>query len=465
MNSKYIKGIVLLGLVASVGLQSCQITKKYKAPEVDSAGLFRDKEATDTTTIANISWKEYYKDPVLQALIEEGINNNHDLQIAYARIKQGEANLSMARAAYFPTVALAAQVNEMKSLSSSYHSGQYSLGIAASWELDLWGKLSKQKKSAQAQFMSSVEYKNLMQTSLIANISTSYYTLLALDNQLEVTRNIIGIIEKSTETMAAMMDIPQSTITRASVEQSKALLYSTRTSIVDLESNIRQIENSICVMLGRKPGYVFRNKLSDQTVPVALAYGVPAQMLAKRPDVKMAELSFRSAFELTQAARASFYPSITLSNGSMVGYGTQNTLSDFFKPENLFANIIGGITQPIFAKNQLTGQLKIRKAQQEEALLSFEQTVLNASKEVSNIMFTHEAALRKMETRASQVESLGTAVEDTQLLLEGGMISSSLEVLNAQQSLLQAEMSLINDKLEQLQASVNLYRALGGGAE
>ena len=465
MSSKYIKGFFLLGLVASIGLQSCQFTNKYKAPEVDTVALFRDQKPVDTVTIANIPWKEYYKDPVLQALIEEGLTNNHDMQIAYARIKQAEASLSISRAAYFPDATLVGRVTEFKSLSSSYHTEEYFLGIASSWELDVWGKLNRQQKAAKAQFQGSEEYKNLIQTSLIANIATSYYTLLALDNQLDVTNSMIGIMGKSAEVMQAMMDAGQTGITRVSIEQSKALLYSTQASVPDLESNIRQLENSICVMLGRKPGYVFRNKLSGQDVPTALAYGVPAQMLAKRPDVKMAELSFRSAFELTNAAQASFYPSITLSTGSMVGFGTQNTLANFFKPENLFANIIGGVAQPIFAKKQLVGQLKIRKAQEEEALLSFEKTVLNASKEVSDIMFVYESSLRKNETRSLQVKSLLMAVEDSQFLLEGGMLNSSIELLNAQQGLLQAQMSQIGDKLEQLQSSVSLYRALGGGVK
>jgi outer membrane protein TolC len=216
-------------------------------------------------------------------------------------------------------------------------------------------------------------------------------------------------------------------------------------------------------MLGRTPGVITRQSIYNQQYPDRLDYGVPAQMLAKRPDVQQAELSFRSAFELTNAAQASFYPSITLSSGS-IGFGTTNTLSNFFKPENIFASIIGGLTQPLFARKQLTGNLKIAKAQQQEALLTFEQTVLNAGQEVTDILFSFESSLKKNETREKQIKSCQNSVHFTQELLKAGDANYT-EVLTAEQNLLSALLNQVNDKLEQLQCTVNLYKALGGGAE
>lgn len=467
MKNKYIKGIVLLGLTASMGLTSCQVTNRYKSPEVNTDSLFRDRPSTDTVTIADMTWCEYFKDPVLQELIEEGLQNNFDLQIAVTRIQQAEANLGMAKAAYFPDVSLVGQAEHSRSSNGvdgkdvlGYHSTTYTLGVSTSWELDVWGKLNRQSKAKYAQFLNSHAYHNLIKTSLVANIATSYYSLLALDEQLKITKETVILLEESTTTMQALMEAGM--LNGASVEQSKSLLYSTRVTIPDLESQIRQMENSISTLLGRKPGHVVRATISDQMIVSRLAYGVPAQLLAKRPDVQQAELGFRSAFELTHAARAAFYPSITLTSG-MIGYGA-NSLSNFFKPENIFASIIGGLTQPIFAKKQLTGNLKIAKAQQQEALLTFEKTVLSAGEEVSNILYNYESSISKNEIRESQISSLNKAVDFTQELLKAGEANYT-EVLTAEQNLLQAQLGQVRDKLEQLQCSVDLYKALGGGIQ
>jgi len=470
MNKKYIKGAILLGLVASIGFTSCQVTNKYKSPEYDSEDLFRGEDPVDTTTIANIPWMQYFNDPNLQALIQEGIENNFDLQMAYTRIKQAEASLMMARSAYFPTVALAANVQQNRvSIGTDgkkdvlgNHTTDYSLGIAVSWEADIWGRMNRESRASYAQFLSSQAYKNLIQTSLIANIATSYYSLIALDEQLRITKEMISIQQESAITMEALMEAGM--LNGAAVQQSRGLLYGTRASVPDLENQIVQMENSICQLVGRKPGPVLRTPIELQQVPLELKFGVPMQMLALRPDVQQAELSFRSAFELTNAAQASFYPSLSINNGTMIGFGTRNTLAQFFKPEHILANIVGGLTQPIFAKNQLRGQLKIRKAQQEEALLGFEKAVLDAGVEVSSIMSTYELSLRKNDDRQQQVNSLSTAVYFTQELLKAGEANYT-EVLTAEQSLLQASLNQVSDKLQQLQATVNLYRALGGGVE
>lgn len=472
MNNKYMKGIILLGLITSIGLSSCQVVNKYKAPEIDSDALYRGEyNATDTTTIANIPWREYFKDPLLQALIDEGLNNNYDMLIATERIKQAEALLGQARAAYFPNVALSGQVQQNRGKAANGvgqghnvlgpHTESYTLGIAVSWELDVWGKLNRQQRSKYADMLNSYAGRNLIQTSLISNIASSYYSLLALDKQLFVTKEMAGLIQESVTTMEALMEAGMQN--GAAVEQTKASLYSVQASIPDLESNIRQLENSICLMLGRKPERILRTSLDEQTVTNYMAYGVPVQMLARRPDVRQAELSFRSAFELTNAAQASFYPSITLNTGSIIGY-TSHTLSQFFKPENIFASIIGGLTQPIFARKQLITQLNVAKAEQQAALLSFEKAVLNAGREVSDILYTFDSSLKKNEIRNKQVESLTKSVLFTQELLKAGE-ANYLEVINAEQSLLQAQLNQISDKLQQLQATSDLYRALGGGAE
>lgn len=464
MTNNYMKSAVLLGVVLALGLTSCQVVNKYKTPEIDSENLFRDLNPTDTTTIANISWRDYFADPDLQTLIEESLNNNYDMRIVSERIKQAEAALGMARAAYFPSLALAGNYTHTRySMGDNgkdvlgYHNNEYMVGLTASWELDVWGKLNRQSRAKFANMLNSYAGRNLMQTSLISNIANTYYALLALDKQLTVTREMIGLMKESVTIMEALWE--SGDITRPAVEQMKAALYAAEVSVPDMESSVRQLENTICLMAGRKPGEITRGKIENQYPPTQLAYGIPFQMLAKRPDVRQAELSFRSAFELTNAAQASFYPSITISTASL-GYA-----GALFKPENLAANIIGNIAQPLFARKQLITQLKVAKAEQQATLLTFEKTVLAAGKEVSDIIYTYESSIKKNEIRNKQIESLTLAVSDTKDLLTGGATSSYLEVINAQQSLLQARLSQVSDKLQQLQATSDLYRALGGGTE
>ncbi len=452
-------------------LSSCRIFNKYHAPEYDTQGLFRNENPTDTTTIADIPWRTYFADAALAALIDSGLKNNYDLRIAVTRIRQAEANLGLARAAFFPSVTLAGQAAEARTSTGNngtkvlgYPRDQFTLSAVVSWEIDLWGQFFSQKRAQYARFLNTHAYRNLVQTSLIANIANTYYTLLAMDEQLRITEETVKLLEESAATMQALKDAGM--LNAAAVEQSRALLYGTQTTIPDIENQIRQLENSLCLMIVRKPDSVVRTTLAMQSLPEELQHGVPAQMLARRPDVQQAELNFRSAFELTNAARAAFYPNITLgssSAASMIGY-TSATITDFFKPENILANIVVGMTQPIFARGQLTSSLKVAKAQQEEALLTFEQSVLSASKEVSDILYTYRSSLRKNDTRSKQVESLKTAVEYTKELLIAGEANYT-EVLTAEQNLLQAQLGQVNDMLEQLQATVNLYRALGGGTE
>ena len=473
MIKKYRTKALLLGVIFLMGFTSCGIINTYKAPEIDSQNLFREENPTDTTTIADIPWREYFTDPALQALIDEGLANNFDMRIAYTRIQQAEAALVIAKSSYFPTIYLAGQVsqtqlsvdkNDNKKVLGYNGGTTWGLGLAVSWEADLWGKLSSRSRAQYANLLATQSYRNLIQTSLVSNIATTYYTLLALDEQLKITKETVGLLKESTATMDAMMQA--GLLNRAGVKQSEALLYGTQVSIPSLEMQIRQLENTLSMLVGRNPGTIERATIQNQPVPSRLAYGVPAQMLAKRPDVFQAEMGFRYAFEMKNAAQRSLYPSLTLGSSTSpatVGY-VSNTLSQFFKPENIIASIVGGLVQPLFAGNQLKGQYKIAKAQQEEALLTFKQTVLNASVEVSNILYTYESSLRKNDDRSRQVESLRTAVNDTKKLLQAGEANYT-EVLNSEQNLLQAQLGQVSDKLEQLQATVNLYRALGGGVK
>lgn len=458
-------GRLAVTLFAAITISACQLANRYQAPTVDTAALYRGATSTDTVTIADTPWRDYFTDTYLIALIEEGLRNNADLQVAVTAIRQAEANLGMARAAYFPTVALTGQIANTTTSNStqtlSHNTSSPTLAIASTWELDIWGKLNRQSRSKYALFLKSNAYKNMVQSALVANIATSYYSLLALDEQLQITSETVELLEANVLTMEAMQTAGM--LNAAAVEQSKALMLSTKLRINDLEKSIYQTENAINLMLGRKPDAIARTTFAAQRVPERMDYGVPAQLLAKRPDVLQAELAFRSAFELTNVAQASFYPSITLNAGSMIGFAASG-FTNFFSLENLMANVIGGLTQPIFNRRQLTGNLKIAKAQQEAALITFKNTVLTAGQEVSNILFAYQSSINKNSIRQQQIEATQRAVIYTRELLTAGEANYT-EVLTAEQSYLSAQLSQVNDKLEQLQYAVQLYRALGGGVQ
>ncbi|OJU35657.1 MAG: RND transporter [Bacteroidales bacterium 45-6] len=470
MKINKIHGAILLGVVLSAGMTSCKTSNRYKSPEVDAANLYRDTVTTDTTSIASLSWKEYFKDPKLQQLIEEGLANNFDLKIALQRVEQAKSYYSSAKKAALPSIGLGGTITHNTTSSKSEggsvsvlskNSNQYAFGLGAIWEVDLWGKLSRQSKAKYAQYLNSQESRNLIQSNMIAGIATYYYTLLSLDEQLRITHETIGLLKETVNTMDALKESGQ--LNAASVEQTKATLYSAEVSIPDLEMAIHQAENSLSLLLGRKAGGVERSSFAEQEVPKELKVGLPIQMLANRPDVKSAELTFRSAFESTNAAKANFYPTVSLTQGSLIGFGASN-IADLFRPENLLARVLGSVVQPIFAQGQLAAGLKAAKAEQEAALLSFQKTVLEAGNEVSNVLYNYSSSLKKNDLREKQVTSLKNSVEYTQLLLKAGE-SNYLEVITAESNLLNAQLSQVSDKLEQLQATVDLYKALGGGTK
>jgi len=468
-NTKYKQrklGILIL-VLAAAALSSCQSYKHLGvSPPAGTDSIFRNVNNSDTTTIADIPWKVYFKDTNLQALIAEGLEQNIDIQISLTRIKQAEAKLSMEKGNRLPDVSAGFQINHTRTSSGNnsrdimgYVSNENSLGFLASWEVDLWGKLASKSRAQYANYLNSFEYKNLVQTDLITNIANDYYYLLALDRQLQITRETIVLLQESATTMAALKEAGQQNA--ASVEQSNALLYSTQLSVPALESQIREKENAICLLLGRKPGQIERTSIGEQPINTNLKTGVPVQLLSRRPDVKQTELNVLTAYATTDAARASFYPSLTITSAS---FGlAAGDFSDFFRPENIAANIIAGLTQPIFKRHQLKGNLKIAEAQQEEALLNFRNAVLRAGQEVSDVLYGYESSLKKNEFRERQIASLTNAVDYSKDLLVAGEAIYT-EVIIAQQNLLSAQLNQVNDKLEQLKYAVELYQALGGGS-
>lgn len=453
------KKIIYITLCAFV-LSSCNIYRQYERPEVaapDSYRLPEDMTSVDTTSIADLSWTDIYADTNLRTLINYGLENNTDLLVAMERVKEAQAALKSAKLSFFPSVSL----NPQGGLS--YDGGatlwSYDASVSASWEIDLFGKLLNNKRKAQVVLLQNEEYKQAVRTQLIATIADFYFNLLALDKQL----NIYTMTEQnwavSVETIKAMKDGGMTN--EAAVVQYEAYHASIAAAIPDIKAAIMKQENALSALLGDYPDVIVRGKLDEQKVEFDIQAGVPLQLLANRPDVKSAEYKLASMYYNTNEARAAFYPNIVIGGSA----GWSNLIGGkIVNPGQFLASALASLTQPIFYRGANKARLEIAKAQEEEAKLQFRQSLLNASMEVSNALITYDAEVKKEVERDRQIEALYKAVEYTNELLKLGT-STYLEVLDAQQSLLNALLSKTDDQLNKLNAVTSLYHALGGGRE
>ncbi|WP_343690115.1 TolC family protein [Chitinophaga sp.] len=458
------KQALLIILAAGTFVASCRVTKPYKQPEnTDISRLYRDSTITDTTTMADLPWTQLFTDPHLQALIREGIENNLDLKIANARLNAAAANLRQSKEAFFPTVSGTATVTQQKVAISQGGSfitfnRTYQLSATASWEADIWGKLRSTKRAYMANFLKSEAYRRAVMTQLIANIATNYYSLLAYDEQLRITRQTVENRKTDVETMKTLKE--SDVVTGADVVQSEANRYSAEVTIPDLLQNIRETENTISVYLGRPAGSIERGTLAEQTVKADLKTGLPVQLLANRPDVQEAEYQLRYYYELTNVARTYFYPSLSISaSGGLNG----TSLNNFFDASHFFGSIAASLTQPIFQQGLNKQRLRVAEANQDEYLATYKQTLLTAGQEVTNALSDYNAAVDKAAIRSQQITYLQKSVDYTKELLKYTSNTNYTDVLTSEQSLLSAQLNSISDKLQQLQAVVTLYRSLGGG--
>jgi len=463
MKFRY-KHFFLIGFTL-ITFSAC-VTQKYNRPQVKSDGLYRDNNNTDTTTMADLPWKSLFADTTLQSLIQQGLNENLDIKQAIERIKIAEATLQQSRASLFPSLQADLSVTDAKQSARAVafpagtinlETQTYKAQLSSSWEADIWGKLSSAKRAAYATLLQSDAAKRAVQTQLIATIANNYYALLALDKQLAITEQTIKIREKDVETMKALKE--GAVVNGAAVVQSEANLYAAQVTLPDLKRSIKEAENALSILLARASGSINRNTLDQQVPYNNLQTGVSAQLLQNRPDVQAAEFGFRSAFENTNVAKTYFYPALTLTAS---GGLSSLQLKDFFN-NAVFYNLVGGLTQPIFAKGQNRARLKTTEAQQQQAFYTFQQTLLTGGQEVSNALYAYQTASEKEATRAKQIASLTKAVDFTKELLRYSSATNYTDVLTSEQSLLAAQLSSINDKLQKLQSVVNLYRALGGG--
>lgn len=440
-------------------LSSCGIYTTYQpAKEVPEQLYGEEVVVSDSTSIASLDWRELFTDPHLVTLIEQGLANNTDYLTAGLRVKEAEATLLSAKLAYLPGIALAPQ-GTLSHLEGHKMTKAYSIPATASWEIDLFGKLRNAKRQSQALLAQSKDYQQAVRSQLIAGIANTYYTLLMLDAQLNIAEQTATSWGESARSTHALM---QAGLTNeAAVSQMEAAYAQVSATVLDLKEQINQVENSLSLLLAEPSHTIQRGTLAGQIWPSSLSVGFPVCLLANRPDVRAAERSLEQAFYTTNQARAAFYPSITLSGRA----GWTNSAGGMISnPAQFLASAVGSLTQPLFAKGQLTGQLKIAKARQEEASLQFQQTLLQAGTEVNEALVQYQTAKQKRDLYAQQVSALQTAYRSTSLLMEHGT-TTYLEVLTAQQSLLSAQLTQVANEVTEIQSIIQLYQALGGGAE
>lgn len=452
-----IRNIIIIMLTST--LSGCHIYRTYQRPSsiTVSDSLYRQPvTSTDTVSLASLSWKELFTDPLLQQLIETGLANNTDLNIARLKVKEAEALLMTSRLSYLPSLSLTPQ-GTLSSIEGSKPSKTYDLAASADWELDLFGKLLNAKRGARAALEQSEAYRQAVQTQLVATIANSYYTLLMLDRQLAITCRTADTWTESVRTMKALKRAGQAT--EMAVAQTEASKLSVDASVVSLKRQINEMENSLSTLLGMSPQEITRSTLENQQFPDSLSTGVTLQLLSRRPDVRQCEAQLATAYYATNSARSAFYPSITLSGSAGWTNAAGAAISN---PGQWLLSAIGSLVQPIFNRGKNIANLKIAKAQQEEALLTFQQSLLDAGAEVNNALVQWQSARERITLDERQTISLRSALRSSELLMQHSS-QNYLEVLTARQSLLQAELNVASDQFDEIQGIINLYHALGGG--
>ena len=458
---------VIFSAVLLASLSSCGIYTKYqpetKVPDklygdsVMEKSIAEYQEGNDSTSLGFMDWHDLFKDPLLQQYIERGLSQNTDYQVAAQRVEEAAATLKAAKLAFLPSFAISPQA-AVSSFNNQQAAQTYSIPLNMSWEIDIFGRMRNAKQQAKALYAKSKDYRQAVRTQLIANVSNIYYTLIALDQQLSLSEKTEEAWRETLTTARALMKAGR--YNEAGVSQMEATLQSVHTSVLDLQSQISQTENSLAVILGETPRHYERSKDLNLTGE-KFSVGVPLQLLSARPDVRQAQRTIEAAFYGVNQARSAFYPSLTLSGS--VGWTNSSGIA-LVNPGRLLASAMASLVAPVFTRGQNEAQLKIAKAQQEEAKLAFTQTLLNAGKEVNDALTAYQTSEKKEEMLAQQVKSLEKALKSTTLLMDHGT-NTYLEVLTARQTLLSAQLSETANKLAKTQNIISLYQALGGGQD
>ena len=465
MNKLVSNKIILVAFLPLL-LQSCFTAKTYERPNVETENLYRtDNLPQDSVSFASVSYQDLFTDSYLKTYIQKGLENNLDIRIALQSIAAAEAYVKQGKAGYLPTINGAASATRTARTSENGQFGsfftqpfnQYETSGTASWEADIWGKIRSTKRASDASYLQTVAAHKAVKTSLVAQIATTYYQILALDKQIVVTEETIENRSKSLETISALKEAGQAN--QVGVDQTAAQLYSAQSQLLDLKNSLYQAENTLSILLSEEPQTYERSSLDEQSLANEMQLGVPALLLRNRPDIMQAEYSLVNSFELTNVARSNFYPSITLS--AQGGFQSLD-LDNWIDSSSIFANLVGGLTQPIFNGRKIRTAYEVAQVQQEQSLLSFKKALLSAGKEVSEALYDYNISIEKEVFISKQVSALKRAESNSEELLNSGYLTY-LDLLTARENSLNAELNLVNNKFSQLSATVELYRSLGGG--
>ncbi|ROI05736.1 efflux transporter outer membrane subunit [Chryseobacterium sp. G0240] len=462
-----IKGITFYVFILGA-ITSCMARKEYERPkDVVDEKLFRtDMLPSDSTNMANISWKEIFTDPILQGYITKALDNNLDIRIALQSINSAEAYLKQSKAAYLPTLTVGPNYTfQTQSINTQFgqiigarrYVNQFDITATIGWEADIWGKLKAQEKAQIATYLGTVAAHKAVKSGLVASIASAYYQLLTFDSQKKIITETIAVREKNLETTRALK--ASGTLTEVAVQQSEALVFNAKSLLIDIDTQIQLLENTMSLLMGEPSHTIERSTLEGQKLPIDLKLGYPAQLLANRPDVMRAEYNLMNAFELTNSAKAQFYPTLKITGSG----GVQSVdIDHLFSVNSLFANVVAGLAQPILNKRQIKTNYDVSLANQETAYLNFRKTVLTAGKEVSDAIRVFSVQDSFIELKQKELDAYKKSVDYSQELVNYGM-ANYLEVLNASVNSLNAELNISNAQYSKMKAGVELYQALGGG--
>ena len=449
--------------LAALSLTGCKsLYGNYERPDVKITGVVRDP-VNDQATLegandfGNLPWRSVFTDPQLQTLIDRALNNNPNPANAVLNIDIAEQQLKAAKLSFLPNVAFAPTGTISHFGSHTEATKAYTLPIAASWNVDLFGQLRAKKKVAQAMLLQMKDYKVAAQTSLICNIANLYYTLLMLDRQKEIVDNMSELTKNTWDMMKLQMEFGRARST--SVQSAEAAYYHVQTQSVTIKGNIREAENSLSLLLGEPVHSIARGSLSNQNLPTNFSGGIGIALLSNRADVHAKEMALAQCFYNIQEARSRFYPALNISPT-----GAWSNGNGLVNPGKLLLSVVGSLTQPIFAQGKLKAGLRVAEDQYKQAYNTWQNSILTAGSEVSNALVAYNSANEKNELMQQQIDVLKKNVEHSQLLYKQSS-SSYLEVITAQQNLLNAQISQVQEQFTKLQSIVNLYYALGGGSK
>lgn len=456
--------MMLLG-VAAVLLSSCKayhsLYDRYERPDVMADGIVRDPvadnavlNAADTTSFGNLAWRSVFTDPQLQVLIDKALTNNPSLINAALNVEMAESQLKVAKLAFLPQVTFTPQ-GTISSFDGAKATKAYTLPINASWNIDLFGTLTSQKRSAQMQLLQIKDYQLSVKTSLVSNVANMYYTLLMLDKNLEIMTGMEELSKNTWDMMQLQMQLGRARST--SVQSAEAAYYNVQAQKVDIQRQIRETENALSLLLGEPAQAISRGTFDNQSLPEQFSTGVGVQLLNNRPDVHAKEMALAQCFYDIETARSRFYPQITISPT-----GAFTNSNGMVNPGKWLLQAVGSLVQPVFMHGQLVAGLRVAEDQYKQAYNDWQNSILSAGSEVSNALVKYNSSAEKSDLEAKRIEVLKRNVEHTTMLYKQSS-SSYLEVLTAQQQLLSAETSKVSDDFSKMQAVVNLYYALGGG--